>query len=214
MYTRIYFDIPIPTTGTTYRYYSDIINGKTPSSCHDTKHTVIQHSELFRVGGWNKFLKWCPCNIAGSSLSSGFYAKLIDEPFGEAPLIHSRCSRELQTRPAVNITRSEIDIFRIWYRFSRVCITTVGSSYTVCSRSCRHQRNVNRTSETEVDGWRSSFLSSFTSSLYRVGNIIIYALRCFTNPEMNTKITLLWTHQQFATPVHTSSSILTFIVSG
>ena len=69
---------------------------------------------------------------------------------------------------------------------------------------------------------RSSFLASFMDSLCRVRNKIIYVLlwrkvlmrslecyfgvyfpRCCATREINTKITLLWAHKQFATRVHT-----------
>ena len=39
-----------------------------------------------------------------------------------------------------------------------------------------YQQNVNQANNTRVDVWRSSFLSSFMDSLYRVRNKSMYAL--------------------------------------
>ena len=90
------------------------------------------------------------------------------------------------TRSVANIAANEMDIIRVGYHFphARVIIakSIVTSSQALHNQLWRHQQHTTRPSEVQYQ-W-----------------VKIYT-------KINTKITLSWTHKEFTTPTHTSSSI-------
>ena len=109
----------------------------------------------------------------------------------------------------VNITVKKTHIWQLQYHLSHAVNSIVESHYVLDNQLWHHQQNINWPSEaiTVVNVWTSSCWSSFVCWLCHVRYEIMYVLwwtiylltssilsLYFTNQEINTNITLSWTH--------------------
>ena len=103
------------------------------------------------------------------------------------------------------------------YRFSCARVTIVTSGNALCNRLWRHGQNTSKASEARVDAWRSLF-SPLMGSLCRARTecmhwrgdflcahegVTLEFISFEATRKMDTKMTLSWVHERFATQAYT-----------